>query len=169
MHQPRFLTTKVTKDIKDKEFSYVSAVLSGNSMYLKNVSWTRVNMLFLCDLRAIHLVSPNGDSPCTPGQKVRNGTFREAPLENPLPQGTLSCYAIHLVSPDGDSPCTPGHPLSPDGNSPCGRIVGSNLFDRLRCNSICHPDTVPMRSVFDPPDQGKSQQEDFVATPSAQA
>ena len=32
------------------------------------------------------------------GQKVRNGTFREAPLEDPLPQGTFSCLAaIHLV------------------------------------------------------------------------
>ena len=50
------------------------------------------------------------------------------------PQGAFSrLSAIHLVSPDGDSPCS--------------KIVGSNSFDRSHCNSICHPDTVPMRVV----------------------
>ena len=38
----------------------------------------------------------------TPGQKVRNGTFREAPLEDPL-------------SPGGGSPCVHGAPY--DGSS----------------------------------------------------
>jgi len=53
---PGFLTTKdtkVTKDFKDKEFPCVSDVLSGNKVFLENLSEIRVNMLFLCDLRAL--------------------------------------------------------------------------------------------------------------------
>ena len=51
-----FLTTKdtkITKDFKDKEFPCLSDVFSGNNVFLKNLSRTQVNMLFLCDLRAL--------------------------------------------------------------------------------------------------------------------
>jgi hypothetical protein len=44
---------RITKDFKDKEFPCVSDVLSGNNVFLENLSETRVNMLFLCDLRGL--------------------------------------------------------------------------------------------------------------------
>jgi len=62
-HSPGFLTTcprahslatqftlkdtKIAKDFKDKEFPCVSDVFSGNNVFLKNLSRTRVSMLFL--------------------------------------------------------------------------------------------------------------------------
>ena len=94
------------------------------------------------------LLSPGGDSPCTPG--------------HPLPQGAFSrLSAIHLVSPDGDSPCLaaqftlyprapspPEDPLSPDGDSPC--LAAQFTLSRLTAIHLVAPGVAKDCSSFSP-------------------
>jgi len=82
---------------------------------------------------------------CTPGQKVRNGTFREAPLEDSLPQGTLSSR--------GPSP--PEDPLlqrtfSSRGPSPPEDPLLQRTFSRLAAIHLAPQGTLSPRGPSPP-------------------
>ena len=99
-----------------------------------SLAWRR----FTLSCCAIHLVSPGGDSPCTPGHPLLPDGNSPCTPGHPLPQGTLSCCAIHLVLPYGNSPCKyiPVRSTAASlGNCSCTPSKGPTLW----CSTFAHP------------------------------